>query len=29
MTNAGSTSWLYDYQRANNADNLPPCRPSP
>ncbi len=23
MTNAGSTSWLYEYQRANNADNLP------
>ena len=23
MTNAGSTSWLYDYARANNADNLP------
>jgi predicted alpha-1,2-mannosidase len=22
MTNAGSTSWLYEYQRANNADNL-------
>ncbi|MFE5112933.1 GH92 family glycosyl hydrolase [Streptomyces sp. NPDC056663] len=23
VTNAGSTSWLYDYQRANNDDNLP------
>ena len=23
MTNAGSQSWLYDYARANNADNLP------
>lgn len=23
MTNAGSTSWLYDYQRANNAENRP------
>ncbi|MEW2489212.1 GH92 family glycosyl hydrolase [Streptomyces sp. NPDC048411] len=23
VTNAASTSWLYDYQRANNADNLP------
>ncbi|MEU0840903.1 GH92 family glycosyl hydrolase [Streptomyces sp. NPDC005962] len=23
MTNAGSTSWLYEYARANNADNLP------
>ncbi len=23
MTNAGSTSWLYDYHRANNAENLP------
>jgi predicted alpha-1,2-mannosidase len=23
MTNAGSTSWLYDYHRSNNADNLP------
>lgn len=23
MTNAGSQSWLYEYQRANNADNLP------
>ncbi|MGI5214706.1 GH92 family glycosyl hydrolase [Plantactinospora sp. CA-290183] len=23
MTNAGSTDWLYDYQRANNADNRP------
>jgi putative alpha-1,2-mannosidase len=23
VTNAGSMSWLYEYQRANNADNLP------
>ncbi|MEU7245176.1 GH92 family glycosyl hydrolase [Streptomyces sparsogenes] len=23
VTNAGSTSWLYEYARANNADNLP------
>ncbi len=23
MTNAGSMSWLYEYQHANNADNLP------
>ena len=23
VTNAGSLSWLYEYQRANNADNLP------
>jgi len=23
MTDAGSTTWLYEYQRANNADNLP------
>ncbi|MEV0825211.1 GH92 family glycosyl hydrolase [Nonomuraea rubra] len=23
MTNAGSTSWLYEYHRANNAANLP------
>jgi predicted alpha-1,2-mannosidase len=23
MTNAGSTNWLYDYSRSNNADNLP------
>jgi predicted alpha-1,2-mannosidase len=23
MTNAGSTSWLYEYQRANNTDNRP------
>lgn len=23
VTNAASTSWLYDYQRANNDDNLP------
>ncbi|MDM4718703.1 GH92 family glycosyl hydrolase [Micromonospora sp. WMMA1363] len=23
MTNAGSTSWLYQYQRDNNADNRP------
>ncbi|MFE5190754.1 GH92 family glycosyl hydrolase [Streptomyces sp. NPDC056628] len=23
VTNAGSLSWLYDYARANNADNLP------
>src|SRR4051794_8102209 len=23
MTNAGSMSWLYEYQKANNADNLP------
>ncbi|AXG80926.1 GH92 family glycosyl hydrolase [Streptomyces paludis] len=23
LTNAGSTSWLYEYSRANNADNLP------
>ncbi|MEU0830326.1 GH92 family glycosyl hydrolase [Streptomyces sp. NPDC005969] len=23
VTNAASTSWLYDYQRANNSDNLP------
>jgi predicted alpha-1,2-mannosidase len=23
LTNAGSTSWLYEYQHANNADNLP------
>ncbi|MER5897473.1 GH92 family glycosyl hydrolase [Streptomyces sp. NPDC001876] len=23
VTNAGSTSWLYDYSRGNNADNLP------
>ena len=23
MTNAGSMSWLYEYQRGNNADNLP------
>ncbi|MEV7084582.1 GH92 family glycosyl hydrolase [Streptomyces sp. NPDC093085] len=23
VTNAGSTSWLYEYSRANNADNLP------
>ncbi|WP_433545222.1 GH92 family glycosyl hydrolase [Streptomyces sp. CA-294286] len=23
VTNAGSTSWLYDYARGNNADNLP------
>ncbi|NBM14650.1 GH92 family glycosyl hydrolase [Streptomyces sp. GC420] len=23
VTNAGSTSWLYDYARANNDDNLP------
>jgi predicted alpha-1,2-mannosidase len=23
VTNAGSASWLYDYARANNADNLP------
>jgi predicted alpha-1,2-mannosidase len=23
MTNAGSTNWLYEYHRANNADNLP------
>jgi predicted alpha-1,2-mannosidase len=23
MTAAGSTSWLYEYHRANNADNLP------
>jgi predicted alpha-1,2-mannosidase len=23
MTNAGSTSWLYEYAKANNADNLP------
>ncbi|MET0132397.1 MAG: GH92 family glycosyl hydrolase, partial [Kibdelosporangium sp.] len=23
VTNAGSTSWLYDYARSNNADNLP------
>ncbi|WP_455352008.1 GH92 family glycosyl hydrolase [Streptomyces sp. SYSU K217416] len=23
VTNAASTSWLYDYARANNADNLP------
>ncbi|MFY1669737.1 GH92 family glycosyl hydrolase [Plantactinospora sp. WMMB334] len=23
MTNAGSLSWLYDYQRGNNADNRP------
>src|SRR5215218_7338046 len=23
MTNAGSISWLYEYQKANNADNLP------
>ncbi|MER7172374.1 GH92 family glycosyl hydrolase [Streptomyces mesophilus] len=23
VTNAGSLSWLYDYQRGNNADNLP------
>ena len=23
MTNAGTLSWLYEYQKANNADNLP------
>jgi predicted alpha-1,2-mannosidase len=23
MTDAGSSSWLYEYQRTNNADNLP------
>ena len=23
VTNAGSTSWLYDYSRGNNEDNLP------
>ncbi|NED93469.1 glycoside hydrolase family 92 protein, partial [Streptomyces sp. SID11233] len=23
VTNAGSTSWLYDYARSNNSDNLP------
>ncbi|GAB3889541.1 hypothetical protein GCM10029964_059390 [Kibdelosporangium lantanae] len=23
MTNAGSTNWLYDYAKGNNADNLP------
>ncbi|MET9806124.1 GH92 family glycosyl hydrolase [Streptomyces halstedii] len=23
VTNAGTTSWLYDYARGNNADNLP------
>ncbi len=23
MTNAGSTSWIYEYHRANNAQNLP------
>ena len=23
VTNAGSLSWLYEYQRGNNADNLP------
>lgn len=23
VTNAGTTSWLYDYHRGNNADNLP------
>ncbi|MFF0742208.1 GH92 family glycosyl hydrolase [Streptomyces sp. NPDC004111] len=23
VTNAGSTSWLYDYARGNNSDNLP------
>nr|WSZ99097.1 GH92 family glycosyl hydrolase [Streptomyces sp. NBC_00857] len=23
VTNAGSTSWLYEYARGNNADNLP------
>ncbi|MGP4000316.1 GH92 family glycosyl hydrolase [Streptomyces sp. 8N706] len=23
VTNAGSSSWLYEYARANNADNLP------
>ncbi|WP_404825721.1 GH92 family glycosyl hydrolase [Plantactinospora soyae] len=23
MTNAGSTDWLYDYQRGNNAENRP------
>ncbi|MCZ9341599.1 hypothetical protein NGM37_27935, partial [Streptomyces sp. TRM76130] len=23
VTDAGSTSWLYDYARRNNADNLP------
>ena len=23
VTNAGTLSWLYEYQRANNADNLP------
>ncbi|MGP3922786.1 GH92 family glycosyl hydrolase [Streptomyces sp. 8N616] len=23
VTNAGSTSWLYEYARANNSDNLP------
>ncbi|MGH3466785.1 MAG: glycoside hydrolase domain-containing protein, partial [Thermocrispum sp.] len=23
VTDAGSTSWLYDYHRGNNADNLP------
>ncbi|WP_066944594.1 GH92 family glycosyl hydrolase [Streptomyces lushanensis] len=23
VTNAGSNSWLYEYSRANNADNLP------
>ncbi len=23
VTNAGSLSWLYDYHRGNNADNLP------
>ncbi|MGW7412158.1 GH92 family glycosyl hydrolase [Streptomyces sp. NPDC054863] len=23
VTNAGSTSWLYDYARGNNTDNLP------
>jgi predicted alpha-1,2-mannosidase len=23
VTNAGSTSWLYDYHRGNNAENLP------
>ncbi|WP_173883190.1 GH92 family glycosyl hydrolase [Streptomyces pharetrae] len=26
VTNAGSLSWLYDYARANNADNLPTLR---
>ena len=26
VTDAGSMSWLYDYQRDNNADNLPAMR---